>query len=190
MSSRSYTNMIKHIFLAFFYGFANHLPDSYSPILGRVSNKIRIFCCKKIFKKCGKITTVNRNVYFGNGMNIEIGDYSGIGADCVLPNNIKIGSYVMMGPQLYCLSASHRYDDIEKPMCLQGREDNDSVERIIIEDDVWIGAKVIITRRKHIGKGCILAAGAVVTKDVADFDIVGGNPAKVIRNRKTRNENF
>ena len=176
--------MRRKIFLALYYGFANYLPDSYNPILGGVANKIRIFCVKRIFKKCGKISTINRHCYFGNGHDVEIGDYSGIGVGCVLPNNIKIGRYVMMGPELYCLNASHRFDDIETPMCFQGREDAGSAGRIIIEDDVWIGAKVIITRRRHIGKGAILAAGAVVTKDVADYDIVGGNPAKVIRSRK------
>lgn len=176
--------MRRKIFLALFYGFANHLPNSYSPIWGGVANKIRFFCVKRIFKKCGNISTINRHCYFGNGHDVEIGDYSGIGVGCVLPNNIKIGRYVMMGPELYCLNASHRFDDIETPMCFQGREDAGSAGRIIIEDDVWIGAKVIITRRRHIGKGAILAAGAVVTKDVADYDIVGGNPAKVIRSRK------
>ena len=55
---------------------------------------------------------------------------------------------------------------------------------ILIEDDVWIGARVIISKRRHIGKGSILAAGAVVTKDVPEYAIVGGNPAKVIKMRK------
>ena len=51
-------------------------------------------------------------------------------------------------------------------------------------DDVWIGANVIISKRRHIGTGSILAAGAVVTHDVPDYAIVGGNPANVIRMRK------
>ena len=177
--------MKKKIFLALFYGVANHLPNSYQMFVGKVSNRFRVFCVKRIFKKCGKITTVNRNVYFGNGSEIEIGDYSGIGANCVLPNDIKIGKYVMMGPDLYCLSFSHHISEIEKPMCFQGKEDKGVESSIVINDDVWIGARVIITKRRHIGKGSVLAAGAVVTKDVPDYAIVGGNPAKVIRNRKS-----
>lgn len=55
---------------------------------------------------------------------------------------------------------------------------------IVIGDDVWIGANVIISKRRHIGTGSILAAGAVVTHDVPDYAIVGGNPANVIRMRK------
>ena len=70
--------------LALFYGFANKLPDSYALIGGGISNRFRIWVCRHIFKKCGKITSINRNVYFGNGKDIEIGDFSGIGANCVL----------------------------------------------------------------------------------------------------------
>ena len=159
--------MKRKIFLALFYGIANHLPNSYQMFVGRGSNWFRVFCVKRIFRKCGKITTINRNIYFGNGSEIEIGDYSGIGANC-----------------LYCLSFSHRISETEKPMCFQGKEDKEPGSSIVINDDVWIGAKVIITKRRHIGKGSVLAAGAVVTKDVHDYAIVGGNPARVIRNRK------
>ena len=90
----------------------------------------------------------------------------------------------MMGPDLYCLVYNHKVDDVNVPMCLQGNVEVPPNSEIVIEDDVWIGAKVIITKKRHIGKGRILAAGAVVTKDVPDYAIVGGNPAKIIRYRK------
>lgn len=177
--------MKKKFWLILFYGFANHLPDSYSPILGGVSNRIRIFLCKRIFRACGKkVSTINRHVYFGNGKDIEIGDYSGIGANCSIPNDIHIGKYVMMGPDLYCITFGHEVSDTNKPMCFQGHVEKPKDSYITIEDDVWIGARVIISKRRHIGKGAILAAGAVVTHDVPDYAIVGGNPAKVIRMRK------
>ena len=176
---------MRHIFwLALFYGFANKLPDSYTMILGGVSNKFRIWVCRHIFKKCGKVTTINRNVYFGNGKEIVIGDYSGIGANCSIPNDIHIGKYVMMGPDLYCITFGHEVSDTTKPMCFQGHVEKPKDSNILIEDDVWIGARVIISKRRHIGKGSILAAGAVVTKDVPEYAIVGGNPAKVIKMRK------
>lgn len=176
--------MIHNFWLALFYGIANKLPDSYTLILGGVSNRFRIWVCRHIFKKCGKITSINRNVYFGNGKDIEIGDFSGIGANCVLPNDIVIGKYVMMGPDLYCLSHSHRTDDPDTPMCFQGRVEKKPNSNIIIGDDVWIGGKVIITKSRHIGSHSILGAGAVVTKDVPDYAVVGGNPAKIIKMRK------
>lgn len=69
-------------------------------------------------------------------------------------------------------------------MCFQSHVEKPKDSYITIEDDVWIGARVIISKRRHIGKGAILAAGAVVTHDVPDYAIVGGNPAKVIKMRK------
>lgn len=176
---------MKHKFwLILFYGFANHLPDSYSFFLGGLWNKIRIAICRHIFKECGRVETINRKIYFGNGAGVVIGDYSGIGAGCSIPNNIHIGKYVMMGPDLYCITFGHVVSDTEIPMCFQSHEDTPEGENITIDDDVWIGARVIISKRRHIGKGSILAAGAVVTKDVPDYAIVGGNPAKVIKMRK------
>lgn len=176
--------MLNKLWLILFYGFANHLPNSYSYPFGNISNRLRIFICKRIFKKCGRVSTINKNVYFGNGRDIVIGDYSGIGANCSLPNDIEIGKYVMMGPDLYCITFGHEVADTEKPMCFQGQIEKPIGSNIIIEDDVWIGAKVIISKRRKIGKGSILAAGAVVTKDVPEYAIVGGNPAKVIKYRK------
>ena len=172
--------MMRKFWLVLFYGFANHLPDSYTPVLGGVSNRICIFLCKRIFKECGKVSTINRNIYFGNGKDIVIGDYSGIGANCSIPNDIHIGKYVMMGPFLYCITFGHEVSDTSTPMCFQGHVEKTKDSNIIIGDDVWIGANVIISKRRHIGTGSILAAGA----DVPDYAIVGGNPANVIRMRK------
>ena len=66
------------------------------------------------------------------------------------------------------------------PMCEQGYQDE---KPIIIGDDVWIGGHVIVLPGVHVGNGAILAAGAVVTKDVPEYAIVGGNPARVIKYR-------
>lgn len=156
----------------------------HSCIGGGVSNRIRIFLCKRIFKECGKVSTINRNIYFGNGKDIVIGDYSGIGANCSIPNDIHIGKYVMMGLFLYCITFGHEVSDTSTPMCFQGHVEKTKDSNIVIGDDVWIGANVIISKRRHIGTGSILAAGAVVTHDVPDYAIVGGNPANVIRMRK------
>lgn len=168
--------------LAIYYGFAQYLPSSYAPIVGKISNKIRILCCKLIFKYCGKISTIDRRAYFGNGREIEIGDYSGIGERCVVPHNTKIGKYVMMAPEVHVVSDNHNFSDTSEPMCFQGSITNH--QPTVIDDDCWIGIRVILTPGHHIGQGSILAAGAVVTHDVEPFSIVGGNPAKLIRKRK------
>ena len=99
---------MKKFWLILFYGFANHLPNSYTMLVGRICNRIRISICRHIFKECGKVSTINRNIYFGKGQDVVIGDYSGIGANCVIPNNIIIGKYVMMGPDVYCLQPDHK----------------------------------------------------------------------------------
>ena len=120
--------------------------------------------------------------YFGTGRNIEIGDYSGIGENCVIPKNTIIGKYVMMAPQVHIVANNHNFSNTETPMCFQGSPDNPPVT--IIEDDCWIGTHVILTPGRRVKKGTIVAAGAVLTKDFDEYSIVGGNPAKLIRKRK------
>lgn len=165
-----------------YYSFAQYLPDSYSPIFGGISNKVRIMCCRKIFKYCShKVSNINRRAFFGKGDEVEIGDYSSIGANCTLHPKVKIGKYVMMGPEVYMVGNNHITVDTNLPMCFQGKNDN---LPIVIEDDCWIGARVMIMPGKTVGKGSILASGAIITKDVEAYSIMGGNPAKLIKKRK------
>lgn len=133
--------------------------------------------------KCGTITTIDTHAYFGNGCEVEIGDESGIGAYNHLPNNIKIGKYVMMGPDVYIVGngENHRFDNTDTPMCRQGKTVPITT---IIDDDCWIGARVVMTAGRHVRKGSIVAAGAVLTKDFEEYSIVGGNPAKLLKKRK------
>ena len=140
-------------------------------------------CVKRIFKRCGKIATVNRKAYFGNGREVEIGDGSGIGENCHLLNDIKIGSQVMMGPDVYIVGNAENHEFLRTyiPMGMQGKR---IAGRTIIEDDCWIEARVVMTAGQHIKKGSIVAADAVLTKDFEEYSIVGGNPAKLIKTRR------
>jgi len=165
-----------------YYGFACHLPSSYMPYGGKIAKKIRFICCRHLFDKCGKNVNIDRGVEFGSGRGIEIGDDTGIGMRCKIQiGTVKIGRYVMMSPDVIILTQNHRHDNTEIPMALQG---NEPVEPVIISDDVWIGTRVIILPGRRIGRGAIVGAGAIVTRDVPDFAIVGGNPAVVIKFRK------
>lgn len=163
-----------------YYGFATYLPDSYSPILGKFSNFIRVFLCRKIFKMCGAKVIINRKAYFGNGRELEIGDFSSIGAETIVPNNIMIGKYVMMAPYVHILTNNHCFERIDIPICLQGYYPHN---RVIIEDDCWIGQRAMVMPDRIIKQGTIVAAGTIVTKDFEEFSILGGNPSKLIRRR-------
>lgn len=86
----------------------------------------------------------------------------------------------MIGRELVTIPRNHKIDRIDIPMIEQGYT---KATHIVIEDDVWIGDRVTILPGVHIHTHSVVAAGAVVTKDVPEYAIVGGVPAKVIRFR-------
>lgn len=174
--------MLRKLFLLLYYGFAYHLPDSYLPLIGKPCNALRIFCCRRIFRKCGNIDTINRHAYFGNGAGVEIGDHSGIGANCRVPHNIVIGRDVMMAPEVLIFRGNHRFSAPDIPMIRQGDEE---ASPVVIGDDVWIGQRAILTPGRRIADGTVVAAGAVVTKDFPPYSVIGGNPARLLKSRKT-----
>jgi maltose O-acetyltransferase len=161
-----------------YYAFARHLPVSYKPYACG-AKIIRYWVCRHLFAKCGKNVNVEHGADFGSGRYIQIGNNSGLGIKCFI-GEVIIGNNVMMGPDVIILSAHHKVDSIDVPMREQGRS---SPHPVIIGDDVWIGARAIFLPGCTIGKGAIIGAGAVVTKDVPDYAVVGGNPARIIRHR-------
>lgn len=132
-------------------------------------------------KKMGKNVYImgGCNLYYPKG--IEIGDFSGINhhTDIGGRGGLKIGSEVMIGPYTQIITAGHNYSDIHTPISKQDIK----CEPVIIEDDVWIGTHVVILPNVKIGKGAIVGAGSVVTKDVQPYTIVAGTPAKLIKYR-------
>ena len=86
----------------------------------------------------------------------------------------------MMAPEVVILTLGHYYNDVNTPINCQG----DFASKVIVENDVWIGIRSIILPGVRIGAGAIVGAGAVVTKDVPPWTIVGGVPAKIIKRRK------
>lgn len=168
------------IFIVLYYLIGIRLPSSES-FLSMGSQRIRGFLCRQIFLKTGRNINIEKNVFFGSGKEISLGDYSGIGLNARIQGPLTIGSYVMMGPDVLIYTKNHEFNRLDIPMMEQG---NTQPKEVIIEDDVWIGARAIILPGVTIGKGAIIAAGAVVTKDVEPYAIVGGNPAKQIKSRK------
>lgn len=103
-----------------------------------------------------------------------------IGPNCLIPPKVNIGKYTMLAPRVSILGGDHIYDNPDCPIIFSGRP---KTPKTIIGRDVWIGTNVIIMSGVIIGDGAIIAAGSVVTKNVDAYSIVGGNPAKYIRNR-------
>ena len=159
-----------------YYGFARWLPASYMP-LGFVWRKVRKLICSSMFASCGKNINVESGAFFHSGRHIEIGDNSGIGVNAFLGGKITIGSDVMMGPDVVILTGTHRFDRLDIPMNRQGFKEE---KPVAIGDDVWIGTRAIILPGVTIGRGSVVGAGAVVTKDVPACTVVAGNPARVI----------
>ncbi len=157
--------------------FAKWLPVSYQ-FLGGFGKLLRKMCGKLILERCGKNVNIERGAVFSS--HISLGDNSGIGVNASLTGSVVIGNNVMMGSNCTMYSRNHSFDRLDIPMREQGYKPE---KTIVIGDDVWIGGHVIILPGVHIGNGVIVGAGAVVTKDVPDYAIVGGNPAKIIRYR-------
>ena len=174
---------------------------------GRAGYKLRymiykIFlggCGKKVFIAHGCTIRGFKNIRMGNdifvGMctqiyasgqgqeRVDIGDNVAmtshviINADC--GGQIKIGNRVSIGPNVVLRASNHKFSDRSIPFQMQGHE----AGKITIGDDVWIGANCVVVPDVVVGTGAVLAAGAVVTKDVEDYAIVGGVPARRIGTR-------
>ncbi len=169
----------KYIFLILYYFIARHLPGS-DTIYSFGSKKIRRFICRRIFNKTGKNINIEHGAFFGSGFDIEIGDNSGLGLNSRVSSPLSIGDNVMMGPDVIIYTQNHNFDRIDIPMIKQGDSEK---KKVIIGNDVWIGARAVILPGISIGEGAIVGAGSIVTKDVPPYSIVGGNPAKIIRER-------
>lgn len=171
-----------------YYGLAQYLPKSTVPVIGRASKKFRGWCCKHMFAECGENLNVEKGAYFGNGKDIKVGIYVGLGKNFTLHNRVlTIDDYLMMGEDVMFLGGGHGFDRLDIPM---GQQESKEKTPLYIAGDVWIGARVVVLPGcKRIGHGAIIGAGSVVTKDIPDYAIVGGNPAKLIRYRREECEN-
>lgn len=169
---------MKKIKLLFYYLFFSKLPNSWWPG-GKIFNRLRVNCVKSIVP-VGKNTKIQRSVYIGSGNNIVIGNNCQVN-ELVRLDNVNIGNNVMIARECIILGKMHESTDIHTPMNEQGIKD---VKKTCIEDDVWLGLRVVVMPGIHIRKGTIIAAGAVVTKDTEAYGIYGGVPAKLIKQRK------
>lgn len=143
------------------------------------SKRVRALCGRMMLSHCGKNVNIEKGARFS--MDTALGDNSGIGVNAFLSGKVIIGSNVMMGPECMVFTTNHRIDRLDIPMCEQGFS---NPKTVVIEDDVWIGARVIILPGVRIGTGSVIGAGSVVTHDVGPYSVVAGNPARLIRYRR------
>jgi len=131
----------------------------------------------------GRFAMIRPSGYYGrqSGVGLIVGDRSNIGAGCYIgcSGGIRIGCDVMMAPNVQIYSENHVYADTSRPIRDQGVKWLPTV----IEDDCWLASGSIILGGVTVGRGSIVAAGAVVAEDVPPGSIVGGVPARVIGRR-------
>lgn len=142
---------------------------------------IYTYTLKILLKHLGKGCMIDYGCYFRYPWKISIGNFCSINKDCkFLPSyhlnkvTIKLGNHVVVGPNVSFITSGHDYSVLSLP---------DIAKSIKIDDYVWIGSNVTILPGVRIGEAAVIAAGAVVTKNVQPYTIVGGIPAKFIKNR-------
>jgi acetyltransferase-like isoleucine patch superfamily enzyme len=141
---------------------------------------------------CPKGIDIGPNTYIMHGAVLHVYNFRGlpnsgikIGRDSLVgeysvirgQGGVVIGDRVYTSPMTQIIAVNHVFDDPNKPFIDQGI----TAQGIVIEDDVWLGSGAVITDGVRVGRGAIVAAGAVVTKDVPPHTVVGGVPAKVIK---------
>lgn len=127
-----------------------------------------------IIEATGAISDIGKGFRIGNDSGL--GAYSFVGA----AGGVTIGEKVIMGQRISFHSENHSFDRIDIPIKEQGV----TRKGIVIDDDCWVGANVTFLDGSHVGRGCIIAAGAVVLGQIPAYSIAAGVPAKVIKCRK------
>ena len=174
---------MRKFWLIVYYGFAKHLPKSNRGLLGKFGGWLRYRCAWHLFAECNGFVNLEHGAYIGNGKKFHVLGECGIGKDFACHCRIvTIHGGVLMGEDVLFQGGGHKFDNPDMPIGQQGDMPDTPLE---ICEDVWIGARVIVLPGcTRIGAHSVIGAGSVVTHDVPDYAIVGGNPAKVIKMRK------
>lgn len=127
---------------------------------------------------------VDKTAYLAEGSRISpdfvAREFSYVGPECIVGPKVELGAYAMLGPRVSVVGADHVFNQPGVPIIFSGRPE---LKPTVIEADAWIGCGSVLMAGVRIGRGAIVAAGAVVTKDVPPYEIVGGVPARKISDR-------
>jgi len=115
------------------------------------------------------------------GGEVIFGEHCTLNAGGVVRGKVTLGDGVRIATGAQILGFNHGTEDLEKPIYKQPH----TKKGIVIGDDVWVGANVVVLDGIKVGSHCILAAGAIVTKDVPEWSVMGGNPARIIKDRRS-----
>ena len=172
---KRYSGHLSHIWVEEYVGWITRNLPSMEGML------IRYGLYKLLFKKIESFALIYPGVYFTHTYGIEIGNRFSVNSGAILDGRggIKIGNGVMIGPHTAIYSSGHNFAQLDRPMTSLDH----IMAPVVISDDVWIGAHVCIPGGITIGRGAIVAAGAVVVKNVEANTIVAGVPANTIRKR-------
>lgn len=158
-------------------------------IIPYLNDKVASFFYKRAMKHCGKGVYMRPLKSDIKGLhNLSIGDGTSIPKGSVFyctEAPLTIGKKVVFGPKPTIITGDHRIDVVGKYILDNTEKLSENDAPVIIEDDVWCGANVTILKGVTIGRGSVIAAGAVVTKDIPRYSIAAGVPAKVIKMRFT-----
>ena len=174
---------------------------------GSIGFSLRYYFYKRKFAECGDRVNIGIGCHIRDCENISLGNNTGLGLyaptyaagsgseryshrrSVFLNSNvminadfggiIRIGSHCIIGPNVVFRTSDHNFSNINVPIREQGHKSG----TIIVEDNTWIGANAVLTGNVRIGTGSVVAAGAVVTRDVPAYAIVAGVPAKQIGTR-------
>lgn len=143
----------------------------------KICNKVRGYLLKPFFKKCGSNFQIAKGCIINYSRNIEIGDNVYLAHNLWIngTGGLNIGDNVIISPKVVIATTKHAY--------INGMVSNEKSEYgpIIIGNGSWIASNSTITMNVKIGKGCIIGACSAVTKDIPDYTLAGGVPAKVIK---------
>ncbi|SFB04695.1 MULTISPECIES: acyltransferase [unclassified Bacillus (in: firmicutes)] len=150
-------------------------------LMGKKGLVLRYVLLSTLAKKCGDNVSIHPNVFILNPQCLSLGSNVSIHPMCYIEalGEIKIGNNVSIAHGVTIMSTEHRYNDPDIAINNQGSY----FSKVSIKSNVWIGAKATILAGICIGSGTVVGAGAVVTKDIKSNVIVGGVPAKVIKER-------
>jgi acetyltransferase-like isoleucine patch superfamily enzyme len=144
---------------------------------------LKWFILKKSLKACGKNFRFSPNSIFSDHRLIEIGDNVFFGERTIINTEVpvKIGNHVMFGPDVMIMGGDHNIS--EAGIQMRYVKTGGKNIPVVLEDDVWIGARVLILKGVKIGEGSIVGAGSLVTKEMPPYTICLGNPCKPVKQR-------